>query len=60
MADDIDTAVSVGRHALEEICQISSRRAYQRLRMLDDCLAVHQSADVADLRHDIQTVCATS
>ncbi|MGH3850389.1 MAG: hypothetical protein ACRDR6_12850 [Pseudonocardiaceae bacterium] len=52
--------MSVGRHALEEICQISSRRAYQRLRMFDDCLAVHQSADVADLRHDIQTACATS
>lgn len=57
---DIDTAVSVGRHALEEICQTSSRRAYQRLRMLDDCLAMHQTADVADLRHDIQTACATS
>ncbi|MGH3772099.1 MAG: helix-turn-helix domain-containing protein [Pseudonocardiaceae bacterium] len=59
-AGDIDTAVSVGRHALEEICQGWSQRAYQRLRMLDDCLAVHQSADVADLRHDIQTACATS
>jgi hypothetical protein len=33
-------------------------RAYQRLRMLDDCLAVHQTADVAELRHDIQTACA--
>jgi hypothetical protein len=56
-ADDIDTAVIVGRYALEEISRISSRRAYQRLRMLDDCLAVHQTADVAELRHDIQTVC---
>ncbi len=55
---DIDTAVSVGRHALEAICQTSSRRAYQRLRILDDCLAVHQTTDVADLRHDIQTACA--
>jgi hypothetical protein len=32
---DIDAAVSVGRHALEEISRISSRRAYQRLRLLD-------------------------
>lgn len=48
-AGDFDTAVSVGRHALEEICQTS--RAYQRLRLLDDCLAVHQIADMADLRH---------
>ncbi|MDQ3150705.1 MAG: XRE family transcriptional regulator [Actinomycetota bacterium] len=57
---DTDAAVSVGRHALEEISRTSSRRAYQRLRMLDDCLAVHQTADVADLRHDIQTACAAS
>ncbi|MGH3919355.1 MAG: helix-turn-helix domain-containing protein [Pseudonocardiaceae bacterium] len=59
-AGDIDAAVSVGRHALEEISWTSSRRAYQRLRMLDDCLAVHQTADVAKLRHDIQTACAAS
>jgi hypothetical protein len=52
--------VSVGRYALDEISRISSRRAYQRLRMLDDCLAVHQTADVAELRHDIHTVCAAS
>jgi len=57
---DIDAAVSIGRHALVEICQISSLRAYQRLRMLDDCLTGHQTADVADLRHDIQTACAAS
>jgi hypothetical protein len=55
---DIGAAVSVGRHALEEITRISSRRAYQRLRMLNDCLAGHQTADVDELRHDIQTVCA--
>jgi hypothetical protein len=55
---DVDAAVSVGCHALEEITRSSSRRAYQRLRMLDDCLAVHPTADVADLRHDIQTACA--
>lgn len=59
-AGDIDAAVSVGRHALEEISLTSSRRAYQRLRMLDGCLAVHQTADVAELRHDIQTACAVS
>jgi transcriptional regulator with XRE-family HTH domain len=59
-AGDIDAAVSVGRHALQEISRTSSRRAYQRLRMLDDCLAVHHTADVADLRHDIQTACAAS
>ncbi len=59
-AGDIDTAVSVGRHALEEISRTSSRRAYQRLRMLDDCLTVHQTADVDELRHDIQTACAAS
>ncbi|MDQ3030013.1 MAG: XRE family transcriptional regulator, partial [Actinomycetota bacterium] len=59
-AGDIEAAVSVGRHALEEISRTSSRRAYQRLRMLDDCLAVHQTADVADLRHDIQTACTAS
>jgi len=52
--------VSVGRHALEEISRTSSRRAYQRLRMLDDCLAVHHTADMADLRHDIQAACAAS
>ncbi|MGH3997731.1 MAG: hypothetical protein ACRDTJ_09750, partial [Pseudonocardiaceae bacterium] len=57
-ADDVDTAVRIGRQALEEISRISSRRAYQRLRMLDDCLAVHQTADVAQLRHDIHTACA--
>ena len=57
---DTDAAVSVGRHALQEISRTSSRRAYQRLRMLDDCLAVHHTADVADLRHDIQTACAAS
>ncbi|MGH3909423.1 MAG: helix-turn-helix domain-containing protein, partial [Pseudonocardiaceae bacterium] len=56
-AGDIDTAVRVGRHALEEIGRTSSRRAYQRLRMLEDCLVGHQTADVADLRHDIQTAC---
>ncbi len=59
-AGDIDAAVSVGRLALEEITRISSRRAYQRLRLLDDCLAGHQAADVADLRHDIQTACTAS
>ncbi len=59
-AGDLDAAVGIGRHALEEITQISSRRAYQRLRLLDDCLAVHQTADVAELRHDIQTACAAS
>ncbi|MGH3778977.1 MAG: helix-turn-helix domain-containing protein [Pseudonocardiaceae bacterium] len=59
-AGDTDIAVSVGRHALEEISRTSSRRAYQRLRMLDDCLAVHQTADVAELRHDIQLACAAS
>jgi hypothetical protein len=47
-------------HALEEISRISSRRAYQRLRMFDDCLAVHQTANVAELRHDIQIACAAS
>ncbi|MGH3870349.1 MAG: helix-turn-helix domain-containing protein [Pseudonocardiaceae bacterium] len=57
---DIGAAVSIGRHALEEITRISSRRAYQRLRMLDDCLAGYQTADVAELRHDIQTACAPS
>jgi hypothetical protein len=57
-AGDIDAAVSVGRHALEEISRTSSRRAYQRLRMLDDCLTAHHIADVAELRHDIQTACA--
>ncbi|MGQ0718296.1 MAG: helix-turn-helix domain-containing protein [Pseudonocardiales bacterium] len=46
--------------ALEEITRTSSRRAYQRLRMLDDCLAVHQTADVVELRHDIRTACAVS
>jgi hypothetical protein len=59
-AGDIDAAVSVGRHALKEITRTSSRRAYQRLHMFDGCLAVHQTADVADLRHDIQTACAAS
>jgi hypothetical protein len=59
-AGDVNTAVIVGRHALEEISRTSSRRAYQRLRMLDDCLAVYQTADVAELRHDIQTACAAS
>lgn len=59
-AGDVDAAVSIGRHAVEEIIRTSSRRAYQRLRMLDGCLAVHQTADVADLRHDIQTACAAS
>ncbi len=58
--NDVDAAVSVGRHALEEIARTSSRRAYQRLRMLDDCLAVHQTADVIELRHDIQTACTAS
>ena len=43
-----------------EISRTSSRRADQRLHMLDDCLAVHQTKDVADLRHDIQTACAAS
>lgn len=50
-AGDLDAAVGIGRHALEEISRISSPRAYQRLRMLDDCLAVHQTANVAELRH---------
>jgi hypothetical protein len=59
-ASDIDAAVSVGRHALDEISRTSSRRAYQRLRLFDDCLAVHQTADVAELRHDIRTACAAS
>ncbi len=59
-AGDIDAAVRIGRHALEEISRISSRRAYQRLRLLDDCLALHQAADVAELRHDIQIACTAS
>jgi len=59
-AGDPDAAVSVGRQALEEITRITSRRAYQRLRLLDDCLAVHQTADVAELRHDIQNACSAS
>jgi transcriptional regulator with XRE-family HTH domain len=59
-AGDLDAAVGIGRHALEEISRICSRRAYQRLRMLDDCLAVHQTANVAELRHDIQIACAAS
>jgi hypothetical protein len=59
-AGDIDAAVSVGRRALEEITRIPSQRAYHRLRMLDDCLAVHQTADVAELRYDIQTACTAS
>jgi hypothetical protein len=59
-AGDTNTAVSVGRHALEEISRTSSRRAYQRLRLLDECLAGHQTADVADLRHDIQTACGAT
>jgi hypothetical protein len=59
-AGDIDAAIGVGRHALKEITRTSSRRAYQRLRMFDDCLVVHQTADVADLRHDIQIACAAS
>jgi hypothetical protein len=29
-----------------------------RLHMLDDCLALHQTADVAELRHNIQSACA--
>jgi hypothetical protein len=37
-----------------------ARAVYQRLRLLDDCLAVHQTADVAELRHDIRTACAAS
>lgn len=59
-AGDSDSAVSVGRYALEEISRTSSRRAYQRLHMLDDCLATHQTTDVADLRHDIQTACGAA
>lgn len=59
-AGDIDSAVHLGRYALEEIGRTSSRRAYQRLRMLDDCLATHETADVAELRHDIQTSCTTA
>jgi len=59
-ASDIDAAVNVGLHAPEEITQTSSRRAYQRLRTFDDCLAAHQTADVADPRHDIQAACAVS
>lgn len=59
-AGDIDAAVSVGRHAIEEITRTSSRRAYQRLRLFDDCLAVHQTADVTELRHDIQTACSVT
>jgi transcriptional regulator with XRE-family HTH domain len=59
-AGDIDAAVGIGRHALEEISRISSHRAYQRLHMLDDCLALHQTANVAELRRDIQIACAAS
>jgi hypothetical protein len=59
-AGDLDAAVVIGRQALQEISRICSPRAYQRLRMLDDCLAVHQTANVAELRHDIQIACAAS
>jgi hypothetical protein len=59
-AGNIDAAVRVGRRALEEITRFSSRRAYQRLRMLDDCLALHPTADVADVRHDIHIAGAAS
>ncbi|MCA1671786.1 MAG: hypothetical protein LC799_06135 [Actinobacteria bacterium] len=34
--------------------------SHARAGDIDDCLAVHQTADVADLRHDIQTACTAS
>lgn len=57
---EVASAVQLGFRALKEIDRTSSRRAYQRLRMLDDCLAAHQTSDVSDLRQHIQTACATA
>lgn len=51
LAGDVGTAVAVGHQAVDTVTGISSRRTYDRLRVLNSVLEpMHTSPGVAELR----------
>jgi hypothetical protein len=59
IAGDIDTAVTVGRQAIDAVTALHSPRAYDRLHMLHTVLEpLHTSPGVAELRERLSATAA--